>query len=150
MRDRFIYYSIYNIFTSSISSSISSGGGCGVVVKGEMNKTFLEMVADLSPKMLRVIDFFITYPNYDYSKATISKELDIGKITLGKLWTGLVKVGFIKQTREVGRSKLYSLNRANPMVMLMMKMDFEMNSMQIEAIRRAEALAVSKSISKSH
>ena len=113
--------------------------------KGEVNKTFLEMIADLSPKMLRVLDFFIMYPNYDYSKATISKELGIGKITLGKLWIALVQAGFIKQTREVGRSKLYTLNRANPMVTLMMKMDFEINNMQIEAIRQAESLAISKS-----
>jgi DNA-binding transcriptional ArsR family regulator len=116
------------------------------IFKGQtaVSKTFLEIIAELSPKMLRVLDFFIMYPNYDYSKATISKELGIGKITLGKLWTGLVQAGFIKQTREVGRSKLYALNRTNPMVILMMKMDFEINSMQIEAIRQAEALAISK------
>jgi len=107
-------------------------------------QTFLQFVAEQSPKMLKVLDFFIMYPNYDYSKATIGRELKLSKMTIEKIWNGLVQIGFIKQTREVGRSKLYSLNRKNPMVILMMKMDFEISNLQIEAIKNAEAIAISK------
>ena len=71
--------------------------------------------------LVKVIDFFLTYPSFDYTKSFVAKEAGISRITIEKIWKGLIKTGFIIQTRSMGNAEYFQLNRANPRVKVLMK-----------------------------
>jgi len=55
---------------------------------------FLQVYGD-NPK-LRVMDFLITFQEYDYSMKAIAKNAAIGYTTLKQFWPGFVKKGIVK------------------------------------------------------
>ncbi|PIU76038.1 hypothetical protein COS75_01105 [Candidatus Pacearchaeota archaeon CG06_land_8_20_14_3_00_35_12] len=81
---------------------------------------FLQAYGD-SPK-LRVMDFLITFQDYDYSMKEIAKNSGIGYTTLKEFWPDLVRRKIVKQTRAVGKAKMFKLNLENPEVQLFIKL----------------------------
>ena len=77
------------------------------------DKTAFVEVFGTSP-LIRVLDFLITYREFDYSLTDISKETEVGWNTLHSFFFKLVEKGIVKKTRQVGRAKLYKLNTENP------------------------------------
>ena len=77
------------------------------------DKTAFVEVFGTSP-LIRVLDFLITYREFDYSLTDISKETEVGWNTLHSFFFKLVEKGIVKETRQVGRAKLYKLNTENP------------------------------------
>ena len=75
---------------------------------------FREALGD-SP-VIRVLDFLIEGRRLDYSLSDIAENANIGWTTLHRIWDNLVKIGFVKQTRTIGRAKLFILNEDNPAV----------------------------------
>mgnify|MGYP001608267099 FL=1 len=63
--------------------------------------------------LIRVLDFLITYREFDYSLTDISKETEVGWNTLHSFFFKLVDKGIVKETRQVGRAKLYKLDIEN-------------------------------------
>ena len=80
----------------------------------EQKSLFLKAYGD-SP-LLRVLDFLITFQEYDYSMKDIAKNAKIGYTTLKLFWKSLVDRKIIIQTRVVGKAKMYKLNKDNPEV----------------------------------
>ena len=66
--------------------------------------------------VIRVLDFLIEGRGLDYSLSDIAENANIGWTTLHRIWDKLVRLEIIKQTREIGRAKLFKLNEANPAV----------------------------------
>jgi hypothetical protein len=81
---------------------------------------FLQAYGD-NPK-LRVLEFLITFQDYDYSMKAIAKSAEIGYTTLKEFWPEFVRRGIVKQTRVVGKAKMFKLNLDNPEVQLFMKL----------------------------
>ena len=83
---------------------------------GSMTKKslFLKMFGD-SP-LLRVLDFFMAYEDFDYSMTDIARNAGIGYSTLKLFWKDLIKYKIVKQTRIIGKAKLYQLNKQNSIV----------------------------------
>ena len=84
--------------------------------------------------IIKVIDFLLENRGFDYSKAEIAKNAEIGIATLHQLWDKLEKFGVVKETRKYGNTRLYMLNEENEfmrmlkiMVMKLAKEDFEKN-----------------------
>ena len=77
------------------------------------DKTAFVEIFGTSP-LIRVLDFLITYREFDYSLTDISKETEAGWNTLHSFFFKLVEKGIVKETRQVGRAKLYKLNTDNP------------------------------------
>ena len=75
---------------------------------------FLKMFGD-SP-LLRVLDFFMAYEDFDYSMTDIARNAGIGYSTLKLFWKDLIKYKIVKQTRIIGKAKLYQLNKQNSIV----------------------------------
>ena len=75
---------------------------------------FLKIFGD-SP-LLRVLDFFMVYEDFDYSMTDIARNAGIGYSTLKLFWKNLIKYRIVKQTRVIGKAKLYQLNKQNPVV----------------------------------
>ncbi len=82
--------------------------------------------------LAKVIDFFLMYPSFDYSKSQVAKFVGISRITIEKIWSRLVKNGIILKTREVGRADLYKLNTGSMKVKALMRFDFELSSAALE------------------
>jgi len=80
----------------------------------ESPSLFLRIFGD-SP-VLRVMDFFMVYEDFDYSMKDISRKAGLGYATLKLFWPDLVKQRIVKQTRIVGKAKLFQLNLQNPVV----------------------------------
>lgn len=81
----------------------------------EMGKSvFLETFGD-SP-INKILDFLIVFDNFDYSMADIALKAGVGYSTLKTLMKELLKKGLIIQTRISGKSKMYKLNKENPLV----------------------------------
>ncbi|MBI3190097.1 hypothetical protein HYZ41_00160 [archaeon] len=66
-----------------------------------------------SSPLIKVLDFLMTYREFDYSLSDIAKESGVGWNTLHSFFFKIVEKGIVKETRQVGRAKLYKLNTDN-------------------------------------
>ncbi|MBI2499087.1 hypothetical protein HYV88_02495 [Candidatus Woesearchaeota archaeon] len=78
------------------------------------NSVFIATFGD-SP-INRLLDFFIVFSDFDYSLTDIASKANIGYSTLKILIKKLEKIGFVIQSRSVGKSKMYKLNTENKVV----------------------------------
>lgn len=88
----------------------------------KQNETLLLKYLGSSP-VLRIIDFFLDNPLFDYSKNDIVKNLEMGRVTFFKYWRELEKSGAVKVTRRIGRATMYKLDRENEVVKHLIKLD---------------------------
>jgi len=86
----------------------------------EKKSLFLQAYGD-SPK-LKVMDFLITFQDYDYSMKEIAKNSGIGYTTLKEFWQDFIKRKIVRQIRIVGKAKMFKLNLENPEVQLFIKL----------------------------
>jgi hypothetical protein len=49
---------------------------------------------------IKVLDFFLTYPRFDYSKTQVADEIRISRITIEKIWKELIKKVMIYKVIE--------------------------------------------------
>ena len=80
----------------------------------ETKTAFLQVFGD-SP-MLKVLDFLIVNEDFDYSMTDIASQSGVGYSTLKLFWKKLEDGKIVKQTRVVGKAKMYRLNFDNPVV----------------------------------
>jgi hypothetical protein len=83
---------------------------------------FIKFFGTKNP-VLKVLDFLIDNEAFDHSKTDITKGAGISRATLFNIWDILVKNGIVTATREVGRAKMYKLDKANPIVKKFMELD---------------------------
>jgi len=75
-----------------------------------------------SPKM-RIIDFFLDNKLFDFSKKEIIEEVGMSKTTFYKIWDDIENFGIVEVSRKYGKTKLYKLNRKNPIVKELIKIE---------------------------
>ena len=66
--------------------------------------------------ILRVMDFLITFQDFDYPMKEIAKNSGIGYTTLKLFWSKLIERDVVMQTRVVGKAKMFKLDLENPEV----------------------------------
>lgn len=87
---------------------------------------FIRLFGD-SPK-LRVLDFLMSFPKYDYSLTDISKNARIGYSTLMLFWEkDFVKTGLVVETRKVGKARMFKINETNPAIKYLLKLDWALS-----------------------
>lgn len=64
----------------------------------------------------RILNFLIVYSEFDYSMKDIAKFSDVSYTALKEIWKEFIKRSIVVNTRNVGRAKMYKLNRENPQV----------------------------------
>ena len=72
---------------------------------------------------IRVVDFLLENRPFDYSKTEIAQNAEVGWSTLHGIWKILGKAKIVKQTRAVGKSKMYKLDEENPVVRKLIDLD---------------------------
>ena len=80
----------------------------------ETKTAFLQIFGD-SP-MFIVMDFLIVNEDFDYSMTDIASQSGVGYSTLKLFWKKLEDSRIVKQTRVVGKAKMYRLNFDNPVI----------------------------------
>ncbi len=85
----------------------------------ESKSSFLEAMGDAP--INRVVDFLITYDEFDYSLTDIAENAGVGYSTLMLFWSKLEEKKIVKFTRKVGKAKMYQLNKSNPAVKILVQ-----------------------------
>ena len=108
----------------------------------DMEKTksiFVETFGD-SPTV-RVLDFFLTFGEFDYSKSQVAAETGVSRVTIEPIWARLIKGRLIVKNRVVGRAEMYLLNKASPKVKELLELDSRLGSVaadeQVEEMKIA-------------
>ena len=107
----------------------------------EEKSVFIRLFGD-SPK-LRVLDFLMGFPKYDYSLTDISKNAKIGYSTLMLFWEkDFVKTGLVVETRKVGKARMFKINEKNPAIKYLLKLDWALSKYAVhKLIEPKEVLA---------
>ncbi len=91
---------------------------------------FIEYFGDL-PR-IRIIDFLMDNLVYDYSLVEIAKGAGVAYTTLIDIFPDLIRKNIVKETRKVGKSRMYQLNRENPAVKVMLAVDMKISELGIK------------------
>ena len=76
--------------------------------------------------VIKVLDFLITFAEFDYPLTEIAKNSGVSYSTLQSFWDRLVRNKIVIKTRRVGKSDLYKLNTENPAVVQLIKLDWKL------------------------
>ena len=90
------------------------------------NSIFVETFGETP--VVKVLDFFLTYDSFDYSKSQVAEETGVSRITLDKIWEELIDKKMIIKTRTIGRADMYKLNKENTKVIVLMELSFKLAS----------------------
>jgi len=113
----------------------------GEVRYKDLRETLLIKMFGNSPK-LRILDFFLDNPYFDFSKSEVIRELGMSKQTFYKYFKDLEDLGIVKPTRKIGRATLYRINKEHPLVK---KMDEIINEVSLQ-IAEKEAEKMKKAV----
>lgn len=81
---------------------------------------------------LKVLDFFLTFRGFDYSKTQVARETGVSRVTIEKIWKDLIKEKMIVKTRKIGRAEMYKLNEENPKVKILTELGLKLASAYAE------------------
>ena len=88
------------------------------------NSLFIEIFGN-SP-IVKVLDFLITFADFDYPLTEIAKNSGVSYSSLQIFWRKLEENNIVIKTRRVGKSDLYKLNTKNPAVQQLIKLDWNL------------------------
>jgi len=95
-------------------------------MKQKENKSlFLKQFGD-TPQ-LRVIDFFIDNSIFDFPLTEIARESNVSYNSLKSFIDNFLKNNFIVKTRRIGKSDYYKINKENPFVLELIRLDWTLS-----------------------
>jgi len=94
----------------------------------EYSSIIIKTLGD-SPK-LRIVDFFLDNPLFDFMKKEVIEALGMSKQTFYKYFPDLEEYEIVKVSRRIGKAKLYRINPEHPLVTMLRDYEKEV-SLQI-------------------
>lgn len=88
------------------------------------NSIFVEVFGN-NP-IIKVLDFLITFADFDYPLTEIAKNSGVSYSTLQIFWPNLIRNNIVAKTRRIGKSDLFKLNIKNPAVKQLIKLDWNL------------------------
>ncbi len=89
---------------------------------------------------VKVFDFLIAERGlYDYTLTEIAENSGVSWTTLHKIFPMFEKFNIVKETRRIGRAKLYKLNEDNPFVQKLIELDKMASETLIQNTLRSHA-----------
>lgn len=98
----------------------------------EEQKTLFIDTFGTSP-LMKILDFLVVNEEFDYSMKDIAKLSGAGYATLKLMWPKLESNKIIKQTRVIGKAKMYRLNLENPIMQKFKRFYWEITRQGIHA-----------------
>ena len=89
------------------------------------NKSILLQAIGDTPR-LRVVDFLITFQDFDYSLTEIAEGSGVAYRTLMEIWSDIEKTQLVIETRKVGKSRMFKANMNNPVMHGMSKLQLQL------------------------
>ena len=112
-----------------------------------MEKSSFTLVFGNSP-FVKVLDFFMQFEDFDYPISFISKETETKWETVEKVIEILVKKGFVKKTRRLGKAQLYGLDKENKLTKLLLDIDMKISDFFVkEELKRQKSGLIKKATS---
>jgi len=103
--------------------------------KREHQSILLKTLGD-SPK-LRIIDFFLDNPLFDFTKKEVIEALGMSKQTFYKHFTDIEEYGIVTPSRKIGKATLYKINPKHPLVNMLREYETQL-SLQIAEQEKAK------------
>jgi hypothetical protein len=66
-----------------------------------------------TPASSKIIDFLVTYQEYDYSESDIARNTNLNFKTVSKVLKMLLSEGIVEHTGNSGQSKMYRIHDCN-------------------------------------
>ena len=103
----------------------------------EEKSVFIEVFGNYP--LIKVLDFLITFREFDYPLTEIAKNSGIAWSTLHEIFPKLVELGVVIETRQIGRARLFKLNEDNSISQKLIEMDEKLMRyfMEIDTKRKA-------------
>ena len=98
----------------------------------EEKSVFVEYFGD-SP-YIRVLDFLIAGQMFDYGMTEVARGAGVGWGSFTRIWAQLLEKNLIVQTRTIGNAKLFRLNKENPIVQKLIKVDWEITKLATDQL----------------
>ncbi len=95
----------------------------------ELKNSYLEVMGDYP--LTRLFDFLLTFDEFDYSLTEIAENAGVGYSTLQLLWPKVEQNQLVACTRKVGKSNMFMLNKKNPVVQELSKLQWEIAKSEI-------------------
>ncbi len=79
----------------------------------------------------KILDFFLRsgQSGRDYSLSEIAKEAGIGWSTINEIFPALVSARLLRETRQIGRARMYALNAESPLVRKIIELEKQLLSL---------------------
>ncbi|MBI2140725.1 hypothetical protein HYU14_07420 [Candidatus Woesearchaeota archaeon] len=81
---------------------------------------------------VKIIDFLIEHKGIDFSKKQVTEGAGISKASLFNAWGFLEKNLIVRVTRKFGKTKLFTLNSASPIVKKVLDLERELIQRALE------------------
>jgi len=81
---------------------------------------FIKFIGDTP--YVRILDFLITGREFDYTLTDMANKAGISWTTLNRVFPEFIKNRIVKETRAIGRARLYKLNLENEIVKRMVNL----------------------------
>ena len=100
---------------------------------------FLEVVGE-SPRM-KILQYLIEGRHFDFSLTDIAENSGVSWRTLHIIFPKLIKYGIVKKTREIGRAKLYIINKDNQIAKMLIELYDYIISSNLDQYKENEIIA---------
>lgn len=81
---------------------------------------------------IKVLDFLLQGQEFDYAMTEIARGAEVGWSAFTKIWRKLLEKNLVIATRTIGNAKLFRLNRKNPFVQKLIKLDAELTKLETD------------------
>ncbi len=71
----------------------------------------------------KLLDFLGDHPTSDYNVTEIASRSGLTRVTVYRALEDLVQVQMVSQTRDVGQSKMFSINMEHPVIQSVLQAD---------------------------
>ena len=85
---------------------------------------------------IRVLDYFIANDIYDCSLQDVADATELSRNTVRKAIEEMLKLKIIRPTRNVGRAKMFQINKGNKYVRHLIKLDLSLSKQYSDALDR--------------
>jgi len=112
----------------------------------EIKSVFIEYFGD-SP-YIKVLDFLLIGQDFDYSMTEVARGAGVGWSVFTKVWKKLLEKNIITPTRNIGNAKLFKLNKDNPAVQKLIKLDWELTKYETDKLFKEKGWTKKTEIAK--
>ncbi|RLI43993.1 hypothetical protein DRO69_08390 [Candidatus Bathyarchaeota archaeon] len=93
---------------------------------------------------IRVLDYFIANDIYDCSLQDVADATELSRNTVRKVIKEMLELKIIKPTRNVGRAKMFQINKENEYVKHLIKLDISLSKQYSDTLERKAHVAATE------